>query len=212
MKLKQILMFISGGAMSSLGASALNNNVVHADTVTVQKGDTTWNIAQKHKTTVNQIVKDNNLQNGGSLIFINQKLEVNSPSTNSSSTSAQAQSSSYTQPVQNYNSNQNNQKPTTTFQSTSSYSQAQSQQYNALSNTQISGSENSAKEWIAARESGGSYAARNGRYIGRYQLDSNYLNGDWSPANQERVANNYVKNRYGSWANAQAFWQRNGWY
>ena len=70
----------------------------------------------------------------------------------------------------------------------------------------------SAKEWIANKESGGSYSARNGRYIGRYQLDAAYLNGDYSAANQERVANNYVKERYGSWEKAKAFHQANGWY
>ncbi|CAD0299648.1 Aggregation promoting factor [Enterococcus phage 163] len=71
---------------------------------------------------------------------------------------------------------------------------------------------NSAKEWIAQKESGGSYSATNGRYIGRYQLDSSYLNGDYSPENQERVADAYVAGRYGSWENAQAFWLANGWY
>lgn len=71
---------------------------------------------------------------------------------------------------------------------------------------------NSAKEWIAQKESSGSYSATNGRYIGRYQLDSSYLNGDYSPENQERVADAYVAGRYGSWENAQAFWLANGWY
>lgn len=71
---------------------------------------------------------------------------------------------------------------------------------------------NSAKEWIAQKESSGSYSATNGRYIGRYQLDASYLNGDYSPENQERVADAYVAGRYGSWENAQAFWLANGWY
>ncbi|MEY8445924.1 LysM peptidoglycan-binding domain-containing protein [Enterococcus ratti] len=70
----------------------------------------------------------------------------------------------------------------------------------------------SAKEWIANKESGGSYTATNGRYIGRYQLDASYLNGDYSPENQERVADQYVSSRYGSWDAAQAFWLANGWY
>ncbi|GGC89627.1 LysM peptidoglycan-binding domain-containing protein [Enterococcus wangshanyuanii] len=70
----------------------------------------------------------------------------------------------------------------------------------------------SAKEWIAQKESSGSYAATNGRYIGRYQLDASYLNGDYSEANQERVADSYVAGRYGSWEAAQAFWMANGWY
>lgn len=74
------------------------------------------------------------------------------------------------------------------------------------------GSEASAKAWIASKESGGSYSARNGQYVGKYQLSSSYLNGDYSAANQERVADNYVKSRYGSWSTAKSFWQANGWY
>lgn len=70
----------------------------------------------------------------------------------------------------------------------------------------------SAKEWIAQKESSGSYTATNGRYIGRYQLDASYLNGDYSAENQERVADSYVAGRYGSWEAAQAFWLANGWY
>ena len=74
------------------------------------------------------------------------------------------------------------------------------------------GDEASAKEWIANKESGGSYTARNGRYVGRYQLSSSYLGGDYSPAHQEEVADAYVKNRYGSWVAAKAFWVAHGWY
>lgn len=75
-----------------------------------------------------------------------------------------------------------------------------------------SGSEASAKAWIAGRESGGSYGARNGQYVGKYQLSASYLNGDYSEANQERVADDYVKGRYGSWSAAKSFWEANGWY
>lgn len=73
-------------------------------------------------------------------------------------------------------------------------------------------SSSSAKEWIAMKESTNNYNATNGRYIGKYQLDASYLNGDHSPENQERVADAYVAGRYGSWENAQAFWLANGWY
>ena len=83
---------------------------------------------------------------------------------------------------------------------------------NSTNNTASSDSEAGAKAWIASRESGGSYSAQNGQYIGKYQLSAAYLNGDYSAANQERVANNYVTNRYGSWAAAKQFWQANGWY
>ena len=70
----------------------------------------------------------------------------------------------------------------------------------------------SAKEAVAMAESGGSYSASNGQYVGRYQLSASYLNGDYSPANQERVADNYVAQRYGSWEAAWAFHQAHGWY
>ncbi|MDF7639343.1 hypothetical protein PT285_08025 [Lactobacillus sp. ESL0791] len=75
-----------------------------------------------------------------------------------------------------------------------------------------SDSDASAKAWIANQESGGSYSVQNGQYVGKYQLSASYLNGDYSAANQEQAADNYVTSRYGSWAAAKAFWQANGWY
>ena len=76
----------------------------------------------------------------------------------------------------------------------------------------VSGDEAAAKAWIANKESGGSYTAQNGQYYGKYQLSSSYLHGDYSAANQEKVADSYVTNRYGSWTAAQQFWQTHGWY
>ena len=70
----------------------------------------------------------------------------------------------------------------------------------------------SAKEWIAQKESGGSYTATNGQYQGRYQLSASYLGGNNSQENQERVADSYVAGRYGSWEAAKAFHIANGWY
>ena len=76
----------------------------------------------------------------------------------------------------------------------------------------LSAEDAAAKEWIAQKESSGSYTAQNGQYYGRYQLTITYLNGDLSPANQEKVANQYVVSRYGSWSAAKNFWLANGWY
>lgn len=76
----------------------------------------------------------------------------------------------------------------------------------------LSSSEEAAKEWIAQKESGGSYTAQNRNYYGKYQLSISYLNGDLSAANQEKVADQYVASRYGSWTAAQAFWESHGWY
>lgn len=113
-------------------------------------------------------------------------------------------------------SNQQAQTPAQSYQATASY-QAPAQSYQAPAQTQApaqnyTANNSSAKQIIAQRESGGSYNARNGQYIGKYQLSASYLNGDYSPANQERVADQYVAQRYGSWDNALAFWNNNGWY
>ena len=80
------------------------------------------------------------------------------------------------------------------------------------SSSGLSAEDASAKEWIAQKESSGSYTARNGQYYGRYQLSLSYLNGDLSAENQEKVADAYVSGRYGSWSAAKAFWLANGWY
>lgn len=76
----------------------------------------------------------------------------------------------------------------------------------------LSSSERAAKLWIIHKESNGDYHARNGKYIGRFQLTNTYLKGDYSKTNQERTAARYVKTRYGSWVAAKRFWQANGWY
>ena len=72
--------------------------------------------------------------------------------------------------------------------------------------------EAAAKEWIAWRESGGDYNSRNGQYVGRYQLNEMYLDGDYSEENQEAAAEAYIADRYGSWQAAQDHWQEDGWY
>lgn len=105
----------------------------------------------------------------------------------------------------NNNNNQAAQTQTTT--QTQTYQQpAQQQSYQ--------GSSNWAKEWIAQRESGGSYSAYNpnGGYYGRYQLNPSLVPYGASPAQQEAAADNYVAQRYGSWERAQQFWAANGWY
>ncbi|TLQ22896.1 SLAP domain-containing protein [Lactobacillus helveticus] len=102
---------------------------------------------------------------------------------------------------------------TTVSQAPAAQTQSQAATTSAKSYTSnATGSEASAKAWIASRESGGSYSASNGQYVGKYQLPSSYLNGDYSAANQERVADQYVQSRYGSWTAAKSFWQANGWY
>ena len=70
----------------------------------------------------------------------------------------------------------------------------------------------SARDYIAQRESGQSYDARNGQYIGKYQLQKDMLAGDYSPENQEYMAEQYMLERYGSWEAARDFWDSHGWW
>lgn len=193
------------GGLAATGATQVATTA-HADTVTVKSGDTTWGIAQQKGTTVDQIVKDNHLSNNGSLIYVGQTLAINKAdgSTNSTPTTSQQVQATTTST------------PSVASQQGSS---AQNQYTGVQSNTgasnyssNVSGNDAAAKAWIASRESGGNYGARNGQYIGKYQLSASYLGGDYSPAHQEQVADQYVAGRYGSWSNAQAFWQSHGWY
>lgn len=78
--------------------------------------------------------------------------------------------------------------------------------------TSYTASANSGLASIAQAESGNSYSARNGQYIGKYQLSAAYLHGDYSPANQERVARQYAISRYGSISAAAAFHASHGWW
>lgn len=177
--------------VATLGATALAN----AETYTVQKGDTLSAIAKKNGTTVDEIVSKNGIQDANK-ISIGQNLTINETTEEPAETPASVETSTSTETVS---------ESATSTDSTQSES-------NQTTDTNLSSSEVAAKEEIAQRESGGSYTAQNGQYYGRYQLSSSYLNGDLSPENQEKVADNYVASRYGSWTAALAFWNANGWY
>lgn len=194
-----------------LGATTANADTKIDDThVRVEAGDTVSSIANKYGTDVSTIASASNLSDANK-IFVGDILvlapEAQQPTTNNvqapvvSQAQPASQATVNTQPVQNQ-----------PVQSQAPVQQSTTPVQSQPATSAVSGSEQSAKEWIASRESGGSYGATNGRYVGRYQLDASYLNGDYSEANQERVAQQYVTNRYGSWQNAQSFWQSHGWY
>lgn len=157
--------------------------VANADSYTVKSGDTLSAIAKEKNTTVDAIAKKNKISNVN-LISVGQVLEIEDANT-TQKTTEQATTSK-----------------TDTTQATTTVSASDG----------LSAEDAAAKEWIAQKESSGSYTAQNGQYYGRYQLTITYLNGDLSPANQEKVANQYVVNRYGSWSAAKNFWLANGWY
>ena len=191
--------------VATLGATALAN----AETYTVQKGDTLSAIAKKNGTTVDEIVSKNGIQDANK-ISIGQNLTINETTEETTEPSATTAAASVVAEGSVVSS-----EPSATTEaaaeSTQSTESTQSEDTQAT-NTNLSSSEAAAKEEIAQRESSGSYTAQNGQYYGRYQLASSYLNGDLSPENQEKVADNYVASRYGSWTAALAFWNANGWY
>ena len=166
-------------------------------TYTVKAGDTLSEIAETHNTTVEKLAELNNIENID-LIFVDQVLIIDGPAAAVAATT----STTYEAPA-------TTEATETTYEAPAAPVVEES--YTAPAAT-VSGSEAEAKEWIAQKESGGSYTATNGRYIGRYQLTDSYLNGDYSAENQERVADAYVAGRYGSWTAAKNFWLNNGWY
>jgi hypothetical protein len=101
--------------------------------------------------------------------------------------------------------------PQTTITAQASKKLTQAQKIKKI-NAKLSKANRATKNWIAYRESGYSYTARNGKCYGRYQLLRSYLHGNLSPVNQEKRANTYVKGRYGTWVKAKKFWQHHHWY
>lgn len=187
---------------------------------TVKPGDTLSKLATEYKTTVPAISKANPHITDINLIFVGEVLEgignekvkanhvqravVSKPQVVTKVTPQ------YTAPKQEtkvYKKFVTQTAPTTQQQPTGKV-------YTKEVEPTDNGSEQSAKEWIAYKESRGDYNARSAtsKYVGRYQLDKSYLNGDYSPANQEKTVSIYVKNRYGSWQNAKRHHEKFGWY
>lgn len=199
MKFNKVALSIACAAGFTVAGAAAAN----ADTVTVKSGDTLSQIADENNTTVSSIQSLNSLQNIH-LIFPGQKLVINA--NNGDAAVSTQQSAQTTQQASQQQTIQQASQQQTTQQASQQQTMQTTQQAVASS------SEQAARDWIASRESGGSYTAQNGNYYGKYQLSSAYLGGDYSAENQERVANSYVLNRYGSWANAKSHWLQNGWY
>ena len=210
MKLNKVL--VSAAALSGIAAATTAAN---ADSVTVKAGDTVSELAEKYNTTVEQIKNENNLTDVN-FITVGQTLTISTG--NAQQAQQPVQSTTPTQQVDNAQQQAAEQAAQQKAAEEAAAQQQAAQQQTTTStttssnNTSSSSSEEAAKAWIAQQESGGDYSARNGQYIGKYQLSASYLNGDYSEANQEKVADQYVASRYGSWANAQQHWQEFGWY
>ncbi|KRL97908.1 LysM peptidoglycan-binding domain-containing protein [Liquorilactobacillus satsumensis] len=234
MNIKKILL----SAATVAGVLTAGTLAANADSVTVQSGQTVSELAHQYNTSVAQIKQSNNLSNEN-LIYVGQKLEIGASTTASTTTTSTSNTASSTTAASTQTSTQaqapvaqkqqtstttsntaaassntnNNAAAASTSNNTASTQQAATT--SSTTNTTVSTSSDSdasAKAWIANQESGGSYTVRNGQYVGKYQLSASYLNGDYSAANQEAVAESYVTSRYGSWSAAKQHWLSNGWY
>ena len=184
------------------GTTANADTTIDSNHVQVEAGDTLSAIAQKHGTDVDTLVRDNHIANKH-LIHVGDKLVV-MPGVKNIDINGQDTDNHVTNPVTT---------PTSDQQNTTTNTLPVTQQAPATSGVgSLSDSEQEAKDWIAARESNGSYTATNGRYYGKFQLDTSYLNGDLSPENQERVAEQYMLSRYGSWTAAKNFHVQNSYW
>lgn len=120
-----------------------------AASYTVKSGDTLSAIAKEKNTTIDEIAKKNKISNVN-LITVGQVLEIEDAD------------------ATNKNSEQATTSKVDTTQATTTGS----------ASAGLSAEDAEAKEWIAQKESSGSYTAQNGQYYGRYQLTITYLNGD----------------------------------
>ena len=230
-KVAKITAAITGAVALGTVATATTAN---ADSIyTVQAGDTLSGISYKlgHDLTFVDTLANNNNIADKNLIYVGQQLVIKDdgevapatqeevatlPAANVAPQADTQATPAENQAQQNQQVQSNQEAPVAQQQvqtpQTQNVQQQSSAQASTSYNSNVAGNDAAAKAWIAARESGGSYSARNGQYIGKYQLSASYLNGDYSEANQERVADQYVASRYGSWSAAQSFWQSNGWY
>ena len=189
------------GTTFAAGATAMfvGTTNAHADEVyTVKSGDSLSKISQKFagdNSMIDAIAEKNSIADINH-IYVGEQLTI--PTSNDSSATTESNTTENT--------------ASTTETATQEHTYVAPVETVEVAPAATAPTSSSAKEWIAQKESGGSYTATNGRYIGRYQLDASYLNGDYSAANQERVAEQYVTSRYGSWYAAKTFLLANCWY
>ena len=231
-KSKRILATLGMGTGLALAGINVNSNKVHADTInsTVHANDMNSAVYTTTQTTyvysdINNPVKPIQTLNANTNWKIirtaydkfgnkwldlgeNQWVKVEANKTNKAvKTEAPEQTQAAPVQAQNTPAQTEYQVP----RQTPSYRSYQPQN-RPTQNSNASASANSGLASIAQAESGNSYTARNGQYIGKYQLSASYLHGDYSPANQERVARQYAISRYGSISAATAFHQTHGWW
>ena len=199
-------MFLKKSILVGLGVAfgLLTTGLVsHASSYTVHQGDTVSKIAQTYGTSISTITNENQLSNPN-IIYVGEELTIGEKE-------AQQSTQTTKQPVEQNQQPQQVQQPVQKPQQNQSQEVSQNNNQTSQS-SQITTNGSSAENQIAQAESGGSWTAQNSRYYGKFQLDSSYLHGDYSPANQEKVFHQYCNQRYGSVQSALSFRESHGWY
>ncbi|WP_436632929.1 LysM peptidoglycan-binding domain-containing protein, partial [Latilactobacillus sakei] len=173
---------------------ASNGHADAATNYTVVSGDTLSSISQKfagNGSLIEKIANANKIANKN-LIYVGETLTIDeetqtvtvAPATTQAATTTPVATQQTTQatttPVATQQPVQKAATQTQPVQQQTTTTPVVKQQQTTTTTTTTNTTTNSAKEWIANKESGGSYSASNGQFVGRYQLSSSYLNGDYS--------------------------------
>ena len=142
-------------------------------TYTVKSGDTLSGIAEKYNTTVEKLAEKNKIKDIH-LIYVDQVLVIDGEAPATSTTSTATAEAPVTAPAAT---------ETTTYEAPAASvivaEETVATTETSASTSTVSGSEAEAKEWIAQKESGGSYTATNGRYGSWTAAKNFWLNNGW---------------------------------
>ena len=207
-----VKMLVSAGV--AVGALFLGGAVVSADEYTVQQGDTIWDIAQAHDTTIENIENLNpTIDKTTHLIQIGDKLELDSDNTQVQTVQqdeVQVDSAQTSSQYYYYNEPQTPMvQQQTPVQSNSSNVE---QQNDGSVKSQFLSAGGTEAMWstIVMPESGGNVNASNGQYHGLGQTNQSW--GYGSIDNQTKGMIQYANERYGSINGALSFRQSHGWW
>ena len=128
-----------------------------SSTYTVKEGDTLSEIAETHNTTVEKLAENNHIDNIH-MIYVGQELVIDGPAA-----PVAPASTTYEAPAAQDETVSATVAETTEVEEETPVASETVAEETVVST--VSGSEAEAKEWIAQKESGGSYTATNGRYI-----------------------------------------------
>ena len=207
-----VKMLVSAGV--AVGALFLGGAVVSADEYTVQQGDTIWDIAQAHDTTIENIENLNpTIDKTTHLIQIGDKLELDSDNTQVQTVQQDEVQVDSAQTGSQYYYYNEPQTPVVQQQTpVQSNSSNVEQQNDGSVKSQFLSAGGTEAMWstIVMPESGGNVNASNGQYHGLGQTNQSW--GYGSIDNQTKGMIQYANERYGSINGALSFRQSHGWW